>query len=187
MLTFCLSRLRDNEEAQDAAQTTFLYVLKALDGGVVPRHERAWLLKIADNVCHSTRRSGRRRRAVTSSADPTELEVAAESLSAQTRDDVRNLRVALGRLPKSQRRALLLREWQGMSYAEVAEELQLSIPAVEALLFRGRRMVAAQLEAARGRSRAPEVTMARPPIEQHRGLPRVVGGDAPGPASAPSR
>jgi len=38
-----------------------------------------------------------------------------------------------------QRRAILLREWQGLSYAEIADELQLSVGAVEALLFRARR------------------------------------------------
>jgi RNA polymerase sigma-70 factor (ECF subfamily) len=151
VLTFCLSRLRDREEAQDAAQTTFVYVLRALERGVVPRHELAWLLKIAENVCHSSRRSLGRRMAVTSSADVTELEAAADSFSPESSEQVRDLRAALELLPENQRRAVLLREWQGLSYAEIADELHLSVPAVEALLFRARRALAAHLERTRSR------------------------------------
>jgi RNA polymerase sigma-70 factor (ECF subfamily) len=151
VLTFCLSRLRDREEAQDAAQTTFVYVLRALERGVVPRHELAWLLKIAENVCHSSRRSLGRRMAVTSSADVTELEAAADSFSQESSEQVRDLREALELLPDNQRRAVLLREWQGLSYAEIADELHLSVPAVEALLFRARRALAAHLERTRSR------------------------------------
>jgi RNA polymerase sigma factor (sigma-70 family) len=151
VLTFCLSRLGDREDAQDAAQTTFVYVLRALERGVVPRHELAWLLKIAENVCHSSRRSRGRRMAVTSSADVTALEAAVESLSPETSEQIRELRAALALLPESQRRAVLLREWQGLSYAEIADELALSVPAVEALLFRARRGLAAQLQRTRGR------------------------------------
>ena len=151
VLTFCLSRLRDREEAQDAAQTTFVYVLRALERGVVPRHELAWLLKIAENVCHSSRRSLGRRMAVTSSADVTELEAAADSFSPESSEQVRDLREALELLPDNQRRAVLLREWQGLSYAEIADELQLSVPAVEALLFRARRALATHLRRTRSR------------------------------------
>jgi hypothetical protein len=52
---------------------------------------------------------------------------------------------ALAGLPEQQRRAILLREWQGLSYREVAAELGLSQSAVEALIFRARRALAAAL------------------------------------------
>ena len=48
-------------------------------------------------------------------------------------------------MPEQQRRALLLREWQGLTYKEIAEELELSHAAVEALLFRARRSLAERL------------------------------------------
>jgi len=53
---------------------------------------------------------------------------------------------ALGAIPERQRRALLLREFQGMSYEEISGELGVSVAAVETLLFRARRSVAEQLE-----------------------------------------
>jgi RNA polymerase sigma factor (sigma-70 family) len=144
--SFCMSRLRNAEEAQDAAQTTFVYVLTALKRGVVPRNELAWLLTIADNVCRSTRRSLGRRLAHLSNADVDEIEAAATSLSAETSQQIEGLRAALEQLPETQRRAILLREWQGLSYVDIADELGLSVAAVETLLFRARRGLTARLE-----------------------------------------
>jgi hypothetical protein len=48
-------------------------------------------------------------------------------------------------MPNSQRRAILLREWQGLSYHEIADELELSQSAVETLIFRARRTLASKL------------------------------------------
>src|SRR3954454_12524341 len=74
VLAFCLSRLRSREEAEDAVQATFLYALRALERGVVPRHEAVWLPKIAESVCRSRRRSLLRRARVESCADVAALE-----------------------------------------------------------------------------------------------------------------
>jgi RNA polymerase sigma-70 factor (ECF subfamily) len=144
--SFCMSRLRNAEEAQDAAQTTFVYVLTALKRGVVPRNELAWLLTIADNVCRSSRRSLGRRLARLSNADVDEIEAAATSMSAETSEQIEGLRAALEQLPETQRRAILLREWQGLSYVDIADQLGLSVAAVETLLFRARRGLTARLE-----------------------------------------
>ena len=150
--SFCRSRLRSPEEAQDAAQTAFLYALASLRRGVVPRNELAWLLTIADNVCRSSRRTlGRRRLAHVANADVDELEAAAPSLNAETREEIAELRAALAQLPDRQRQAILLREWQGLSYADIAEQLGLSLAAVETLLFRSRRSLMRRLRGPRAR------------------------------------
>src|SRR3954452_18501549 len=57
VFTFCYSRLRNREEAQDAAQTTFIYVLRSLQRGVEPEFELAGLLRIAFSVGRGTGRS----------------------------------------------------------------------------------------------------------------------------------
>jgi len=75
-------------------------------------------------------------------ADIDELEAAAEAIG-DDREDLIWLRGALDRLPDNQRKAILLREWQGLSYADMAAELGLTVTAVEALLFRARRTLAA--------------------------------------------
>ena len=149
---FCLSYLRNRDEAEDAAQTTFLYALRALRRGVVPSSEAAWLLKIARNVCLSRFDSVRRRGNLELIQDPSVL---AETAAAPpgVDFDLMGLQAALEQLPQRQRQAILLREWQGLSYAEIGEELGLTVSAVETLLFRARRSLARELgadEARRG-------------------------------------
>src|SRR5919197_4957560 len=58
---YCLPRLRSVEEAEDAAQTTFLYAYVGLRRGVRPEFEVAWIYKIAENVCLTRLRSHARR------------------------------------------------------------------------------------------------------------------------------
>src|SRR5437868_1110153 len=139
---FCLKWLRSREEAEDAVQTTFFYAWRGLGRGVVPTFESAWVLSIARNVCLSLTDAGRRR-AGEVARDPQVLE---NTVAAPARSDkLRVLPEALAALTEQQRRAIVMREWRGMSYAEIAQELELSQSAVETLLFRARRSLARQL------------------------------------------
>jgi RNA polymerase sigma factor (sigma-70 family) len=141
---YCLHQLGNREEAEDATQSTFLNAFRGLKRGVDPEFESAWLYKIAQNVCLTRQRSSSRRRRVES---PGDLDAMQDSLAAHVpdSDELIDLPEALALLPEQQRRALLLREWQGLSYREIAEELELSQAAVETLLFRARRALAAGL------------------------------------------
>jgi RNA polymerase sigma-70 factor (ECF subfamily) len=143
---YCLSLLGSREEAEDAVQTTFMNVQRGLDRGVVPQFELAWLFKIARNVCYNRTESSSRRRRVESGDDLDSLQ---EVLATPERNlglSIGELTRALGGIPERQRRALLLREFQGMSYEEIAGELGVSVGAVETLLFRARRSLTDQLE-----------------------------------------
>jgi RNA polymerase sigma factor (sigma-70 family) len=146
VFTFCYSRLRNREEAQDAAQTTFIYVLRSLQRGVVPEFELAWLLKIAFNVCRGTRRSSGRLTSVTQEVEDIDELAAPQAAGYEGSERLEALRDGLAHLPERQRRGILLREWQGLSYAEIADELDLSVGAVETLLFRARRNLASRLQ-----------------------------------------
>lgn len=149
---FCLHRLGSREEAEDAVQTTFLNAFRGLSRGVVPASESAWLFKIAENVCLSRHRAAFRRRRV---EVPGDLAAVEETVAAPARADEEliPLEDALAEMPEAQRRALLLREWQGLSYREIAAELEVSQSAVETLIFRARRSLARRLEAPRERLR----------------------------------
>jgi RNA polymerase sigma-70 factor (ECF subfamily) len=161
VFTFCYSRLRNREEAQDAAQTTFIYVLRSLQRGVEPEFELAWLLKIAFNVCRGTRRTAGRHTAVTQEVEDMDELAAPPADGYEGTERLAALRDGLAHLPERQRRGILLREWQGLSYAEIAEELGLSLGAVETLLFRARRNLASQLEHVRsGAAAINAVTLA---------------------------
>ena len=66
---YCRGQLPSLEEAEDAAQSTFLRAFTALRQGVVPQHESAWLYKIAHNVCLSRRLAATRRARVETPRD----------------------------------------------------------------------------------------------------------------------
>jgi RNA polymerase sigma factor (sigma-70 family) len=156
---YCLHQLGSREEAEDAVQTTFLNAFRGIKRGIVPDIESAWLFKIANNVCLSRRRSTWRRGRIES---PTDFEVVEELAPAPSRraDELIGLQDVLGQLPETQRRAILLREWQGLSYREIAAELELSQAAVETLIFRARRSLASGLE--------------EPPAPRRRGIARAL-------------
>jgi RNA polymerase sigma-70 factor (ECF subfamily) len=141
---YCLHQLRNKEEAEDATQSTFLNAFRGLQRGIDPEFESAWLYKIAQNVCLTRQRSSTRRRRLES---PGDLDAMQDLLPSHESDNDALIRLpeALEEMPEQQRRALLLREWQGLSYREIADELRLSQSAVETLLFRARRSLAAAL------------------------------------------
>ena len=144
---YCFHQLGSREEAEDAVQTTFMNAFRGLARGIVPKVESAWVFKIAHNVCLSRRRSSWRRRRVEA---PNDLEVLQEVVPAKEKvaDELIPLPQVLEAMPDNQRRAILLREWQGLSYREIADELELSQGAVETLIFRARRSLATGLEEA---------------------------------------
>ena len=141
---YCFRQLGSKEEAEDATQSTFLNAFRGYIRGVDPEYESAWIYKIAENVCLTRQRSSSRRRRVEAASDLDAMQDFVPAHQADS-DELIRLPEALDAMPEHQRRALLLREWQGLSYKEIAEELHLSQAAVETLLFRARRSLAAGL------------------------------------------
>jgi RNA polymerase sigma factor (sigma-70 family) len=152
---YCLSLLGSREDAEDAVQTTFINAQRGLHRGVVPQFELAWLFTIARNVCHNARQSASRRGRLESVRDLDALQDVIATPERGGSLSIAELTQALNAIPDRQRRALVLREWQGLSYEEIAAELNVSVAAVETLLFRARRSLAQQLE--RGDTRRSDV------------------------------
>ena len=146
-MVYGISRLllRDPVEAEDAAQQTFLSAYRALLAGQEPRDPSAWLGTIARNECRSRLRARQ--------TEPLVLaqEPAGDELQRDVgrREEIQALCAALTELPPQQRDAVVLREFYGLSYAEVAAALGLSGAAVESLLFRGRKRLQEQLRPVR--------------------------------------
>ena len=143
----CRGLLRNAAEAEDAAQQTFLSAYRALVGGTEPREPAAWLAAIARNECLARIRSRMREPLP---VDGLEGEEARDDPVAEAlcRADLDALWAAIGELPQQQREALLLREFGGLSYRELAFALGVSRPAVESLLFRARTRVRAHVKEA---------------------------------------
>jgi RNA polymerase sigma factor (sigma-70 family) len=138
---YALAVMHNAADAEDVTQTTFMNAYRAFLKGERPRAPLNWLIAIAHNVCRERMRQSSRRPAEVELDESVREAIADEA--AWTADEIRE---ALSHLAFSQRTALVLRELQGRSYAEIAELLGLSIPAVEALVFRARRALREQLE-----------------------------------------
>ncbi|HEV3408121.1 MAG TPA: sigma-70 family RNA polymerase sigma factor, partial [Gaiellaceae bacterium] len=140
---FSLGMLSNPDDAEDVTQTTFMNAYRALARGDGIDNPRAWLLKIAHNVCRQRFRTAARR--------PQEVELGHELAEAFTEDEppaADEIRAALKHLAFNQRTVLVLREIEGLSYAEISETMGITPSAVETLLFRARRALREQLEAA---------------------------------------
>jgi RNA polymerase sigma factor (sigma-70 family) len=133
--------LGNHADAEDVTQTTFLNAYRALEQGVRPRKPSNWLLTIASNAIKQRFRHEQAR--------PREVELDDRIAGAETDDDgpsVGELLTALSKIPPQQRQAIVLREFEGRSYAEIAEILGVTTTALETLLFRARRSLAEELE-----------------------------------------
>src|SRR5690349_942169 len=139
VLRYAMLVLRSRPDAEDVVQATFMRALRAIARGERVQKPRNWLIKIAHNECRRALSVRSRRAEVELDEVPTE---AAEGGQAEI------LRRALAQLAPKQREALVLRELEGRSYAEIAAALGISGSAVETLLFRARRAVREQLEIA---------------------------------------
>ena len=138
---YALVVLRNQADAEDVTQTTFLNAYRAFEKGERPQKPQNWLIAIAHNVCRQRfRQSARRPSEVAFEDDIGDTLVADESPSGE------DIRRALGHLAFNQRAALVMRELEGRSYAEIAVILDLSTSAVETLIFRARRALREQLE-----------------------------------------
>src|SRR4051795_2723077 len=141
---YALVVLRNPADAEDVTQTTFMNAYRAIERGERPRAPQNWLSAIAHNVCRQRFRQSQRR--------PNEVELNESLAEAMTADgdavSAEDIRRALGHLAFNQRAALVMRELEGRSYAEIAEVLGLSVSAVETLIFRARRALREQLEGA---------------------------------------
>jgi RNA polymerase sigma factor (sigma-70 family) len=138
VLGLCRILLRQPEEAEDAVQQTFLSAYRSLLNGVEPRHPAAWLATIARNECRARIEQRMREPLLDPEAEPASP-LPDPVAAAAARADLGSLWLAIAKLPRRQRKALLLREFSGLSYGELAVALGVSEPTVESLLFRARR------------------------------------------------
>jgi RNA polymerase sigma factor (sigma-70 family) len=123
-------------DAEDALQDVFVRAYSALRADGRPVSLRAWLYRIAHNRCID-----QLRRPAPAPTDVVELKFDSlqDPLAATERSQqLRQLVADVQRLPEQQRSALLMRELQGMSYAELAVALEVSVAAVKSLLLRAR-------------------------------------------------
>src|SRR5581483_7369485 len=139
---YALVVMRNRDDAEDVTQTTFMNAYRAFARGERPRTPQNWLIAIAHNVCRQRFRQLQRQ----PSESPLEEDELAQIAPDDEAPSAEDIRRALSHLAFNQRAALVMRELEGRSYAEIAEVLQVSTSAVETLIFRARRALREQLE-----------------------------------------
>jgi RNA polymerase sigma factor (sigma-70 family) len=139
---YALVVMRNQADAEDVTQTTFMNAYRAFARGERPQTPQNWLIAIAHNVCRQRFRQLQRR----PSELPLEEEDAVQIVPDEDAPTADEIRRALSHLAFNQRAALVMRELEGRSYAEIAAVLDVSTSAVETLIFRARRALREQLE-----------------------------------------
>jgi RNA polymerase sigma-70 factor, ECF subfamily len=151
--------VHDQEAAEDLAQEAFLRIYRSRHNYQPTAKFSTWLFRIAGNLASNSRRSkGRRREVPLSIRDsgplghrPEEKLIAEKSGMQPSRQLARNevqamVQEALSELSDRQRMALLLHKFEGMSYADIGESMEMSAAAVKSLLSRARENLRERLE-----------------------------------------
>jgi RNA polymerase sigma-70 factor, ECF subfamily len=144
--------LGSNSEVDDIAQQVFVRVWKSA-ARYVPRAKfTTWLLKITRNLVFNELRRSKRHAHVPMQTEPEAEDIPIKDEAVQTPDAAlleaelqQAIESAITELPESQRMAVVLRRYEDLSYEQIADVLDLSVPAVKSLLFRARTELRARL------------------------------------------
>ncbi len=137
--------LGSNADVEDITQQVFIRVWKSAGRYVARAKFTTWLLKITRNLVFNEMRRVKRHPHLPLQIGPEAEELPLKDEATETPDASllqselqRAIENAIGQLPESQRMALVLRRYEELSYEEIADILELSLPAVKSLLFRAR-------------------------------------------------
>jgi RNA polymerase sigma-70 factor (ECF subfamily) len=146
VFNLCYRMLGDPNEAEDAAQETFLRAYNGLRSYDTSRSFSTWLLSIAAHYCID---QIRRRRLVLLSMDqiptldPPDPQLGPEAAASQ-REQQQRIQALLNTLGPQDRAAVIMLYWYEMSYEEIADATGLTVSAIKSRLHRARRDLASQ-------------------------------------------
>ena len=194
LLAFCRHMLSSKEDAEDVLQEVFAAAFNAILADEREINVRPWLYRIARN-----RSLNHLRRATAVGVDSMDVHLSEGGLTTadkvHKREEFRLLIADVQDLPETQRTALLLREIDALSYEQIAEAMETTVPSVKSLLVRARVSLAEAAQAraavlrrgprrARRRRRGPRPhDRAGPPPPAHvralRALPQAAARQQP--------
>jgi RNA polymerase sigma factor (sigma-70 family) len=137
LLGFCRQMLGSTEDAEDVLQEVFVNAYRAMLADEREINLRPWLYRIARNRCLNHLRKPTADAQESMDMVPV-VEAATTAEKVSNREEFRQLLSDVGKLPETQRSALLLREMDAMSYEEIAAAMETSVPSVKSLLVRAR-------------------------------------------------
>ncbi len=162
------------DDARDVVQETFLRAFRGLGGFKGQAKFSSWLYRIALNLCRDWMRRERRTPVVAAPDGVDLVELAGEGDMAAERADDRVVRMDLSRavaaamrvLPEEQRSAIVLKEYHGLTFQEIADLLGCPLSTVKTRLYQGMTVLRRELERSGVR-----------PSQTGTGLPRTPSSD----------
>ena len=157
IIAYSMRMLRDNEDAEDVAQETFIKAYRSLDSFRGASSFSTWLYRIATNLCIDRARKRKRSPQQAYSLDePFDKEedsggreiadLSEEPSRGVERDELRRqVRETVALMPEKLRAVLVMCDIQGMAYEEIAQSLECPIGTVKSRLFHARADLARRL------------------------------------------
>src|SRR5216110_1781348 len=132
------------EDARDVCQETFLRAYRALQGFRGQAKFSSWLYRIALNLCRDWMRRERRTPVVQPPEDVDLMDLAAAAEPAESIEDLvarkdlsRAVERAMKKLPEEQRTAIILKEYHGLTFQEIADLVGCPMSTVKTRLYQG--------------------------------------------------
>jgi RNA polymerase sigma factor (sigma-70 family) len=142
VINFCYRLLGDAGDADDVAQEVFVRVYQHICEYRPSAKFSTWLFTLARHACLDRLRYRSRHPTAPLEAAP---EPATVSREVETHEIGEQVAAAIARLPEEQRTAIVLAEYHGLSYAEIAAVMRCSEKSVEARLYRAKKELRARL------------------------------------------
>lgn len=136
--------VRNPVVAQDIAQEAFVRAHRALPGFRGQSQVRSWLYRIATNLALNSVQRRKEYPAETLPDRPAQYDPASDAVNQALRED---LEQAIATLPEKLREPLVLREFDGLSYQEIADRLDMPLNTVRTRILRARRTLRDKMEA----------------------------------------
>jgi len=132
------------EDARDVCQETFLRAFRALPGFRGQAKFSSWLYRIAINLCRDWMRKERRTPVVQAPEGVDLLDLAVAAEPSESIEDLvarkalsRQVELAMAKLPEEQRTAIILKEYHGMTFQEIADLAGCPLSTVKTRLYQG--------------------------------------------------
>src|SRR5207253_8446467 len=146
------------DDARDVCQETFLRAIRALPGFRGQAKFSSWLYRIALNICRDWVRRERRTPVVQPPEDADLLDLAAATEPSESIEDLvarkdlsRLVERAMARLPDEQRTAIVLKEYHGLTFQEIADLVGCPLSTVKTRLYQGLTVLRRELAKSAGR------------------------------------
>lgn len=135
VFAYCLRFLGQRDEAQDVYQETFIRFYESAQQSREMTNVPGYLLKIARNLCLNCRRNKKH------TVEFEDYQSLVQPATAEKTEFLQLITTALDMLPDEYREAFVLREYEGLSYAEIADIVGASLSNVKVRIFRAKQKI----------------------------------------------